>query len=76
LALPALFHGSQHWTIQVRDARRITAAEKTYIRKTAGYIWRYYKTNTEIAKEINITPVLGKIQEYKRDWLQHVNRMP
>jgi len=43
--------------------------------KKAGYIWTDYKTNTETAKEINITPVLGKIQEYNTNWSQHVNRM-
>jgi hypothetical protein len=36
-----------------------------YMRKTAGYTWIDYKTNTEYAKEINITPVLDKIQEYR-----------
>jgi hypothetical protein len=43
--------------------------------KTARYIWTNYKTNIEIAKEINITQFLDKIQEYNRNWLQHVNRM-
>jgi len=31
---------------------------------------------TEIAKQLNITPVLDRIQEYRRNWLQHANRMP
>jgi len=31
---------------------------------------------TEISKELNITPVLEAIQEYRRNCLQHVNRMP
>jgi len=31
-----------------------------YIRNTAGYTWTDYKTNTEIAKELNVTPVLDK----------------
>jgi hypothetical protein len=35
-----------------------------------------HKTNTEIANELNITPVFDKIQNYKRNWIQHVNRMP
>jgi hypothetical protein len=34
-----------------------------YVRKTAGYTWTDYKTNTEIAKELNITPVLDKMKE-------------
>jgi hypothetical protein len=44
--------------------------------RTAGYTWTDHKTNTDIAKELNITPVLDKIQDYKRNWIQHVNRMP
>ena len=47
-----------------------------YMRKTAGYAWIDYKTNTDIAKELNITPDLDKIQEYRRNWLQHINTMP
>ena len=59
-----------------RDARRITAAEMKYMRRTAGYTWTDYKTNSHIAKELEITPVLDKMLEYKRNWIQHVNRMP
>jgi hypothetical protein len=33
-------------------------------------------TNTQIAKELKITPILDKLLEYKRNWMQHVNRMP
>jgi hypothetical protein len=46
-----------------------------YMRRT-GYTWTDHKTNTDIAKELNITSVLDKIQDYKRNWIQHVNRMP
>ena len=34
-----------------------------------------YKTNTQITKELKITPILGKLLEYKRKWIQHVNRI-
>ena len=33
----ALLYRSENWTITVKDARRITAAEIKYMRKTAGY---------------------------------------
>jgi hypothetical protein len=33
-------------------------------------------TNTQIAKNLRITPILDKLLEYKRSWIQHVNRMP
>jgi hypothetical protein len=47
-----------------------------YIRRTAGYTWTDYKTNAQIAKELKITPMLDKLLEYNRSWIQHVNRMP
>jgi len=34
------------------------------MRKRTGYTWTNFKTNTEIAKELNTTPVLDKLQEY------------
>jgi hypothetical protein len=45
------------------------------MRRTAGYTRTNYKTNTQIAKELKITPILNKLLEYKRNWIQHVNRM-
>jgi len=47
-----------------------------YARRTAGYTWTDYKTNTHIAKELKMTPILDKLLEHKRNWIQHVNRMP
>jgi hypothetical protein len=44
-----------------------------YMRRTAQYPWIDHKTNTEKSKELNITPVLDKIQDYKRKWIQHAN---
>ena len=76
LALPVLLYGSETWTIKASDARRITAAEMKYMKRTAGYTWTDYKTNSRIAKELEITPVLDKLLEYKRNWIQHVKRMP
>jgi hypothetical protein len=75
LALPVLLDGTGNWTITVRDVERITAAEVEYMRKTAGRTWTDYKTNTEITRQINKTHALDKIQEYRRNSLQHVNGM-
>jgi hypothetical protein len=37
LSLTVLLHGSETWAIKARDARRVTAAEMKYMRRTAGY---------------------------------------
>jgi hypothetical protein len=62
LALPILLCGSETWTVKARGARRITAAEMKYIRRTAGYIWTDCKTNKRITKE------LKKHQFWKNYW--------
>jgi hypothetical protein len=46
-----LLYGSETWTIKARDARRITAAEMKYMRRTAGYTWTDYKTNCKGIKK-------------------------
>jgi hypothetical protein len=48
-----LLYDRETWTIKGMDARRITAAEKKYMRR---YTWTYYKTNAKIAKDLKITP--------------------
>ena len=63
-------------TIKAIDARRITAAEIKYRKRTTGYTWTNYKTNAQIANELEITPILDKLLEYKKSWIKHVNKMP
>ena len=69
-----MLYSSENGTIKARDARRITAAEmkKEYMRKTTGHTWTDYRTNTEIAKELNTTPCLDNIQDDRRNWLQYI----
>jgi len=69
LALPVLLYGSETWSIKASDARRITATDMKYMRRTAGCTWTDYKTNAQIAKELKITLILDKLLEYKRSWL-------
>jgi hypothetical protein len=60
--------------VKARDARRVMAGGEIY-EKTAECTWIDYKSNTGIAKELNINPVLEKVQDYRRNGIQHVNRM-
>jgi hypothetical protein len=47
-----------------------------YTRRTTRNTWTHYKINAQITKQLKITPILDKLLEYKRSWIQHVNRMP
>jgi len=62
-----LLYSSENWIIKARYTRRTTVAEIKYMRNIAGYTGTKYKTNIEIAKQLHITPVLDKIQEYRRN---------
>jgi len=53
-----------------------SSRDEIYGRKQQDTLGQTVHTNREIAKEVNITPVLGKIQENIRNWLQHKKRMP
>jgi len=56
-----VLYGSENWTVKAKDVRRITAAEMKYMRRTAGYPWPDYKTNTLIAKEFKNNTKFGQI---------------
>jgi len=76
LVLPALLYGSENWTQTVSKRRRIEAAEMKLLRPLAGYILYDHKTNDYIRSELQITDILDKIDEYRRNWLSHLQRMP
>jgi hypothetical protein len=46
------------------------------LRRTAGYTGTDCKPTTHLAQEFKITAMWDKLLEYKRNWIQHVNRMP
>ena len=67
LVLPALLYGSENWTQTVSKRRRIEAAEMKLLRPLAGYILYDHKTNDYIRSELQITDILDKIDEYRRN---------
>jgi hypothetical protein len=61
LALPVLLYGSETWTVTARDARRITAAEMKYIRRTAGYTWDRLQNKCANCKGVKNNTIFGQI---------------
>ena len=54
LALSTSFHDLECWSIKAKIKSRIMAAEMNCMRKSLGYNWTDYKTNTEILNELKI----------------------
>jgi hypothetical protein len=42
----------------------------------ASYTLYGHKTNDYIRHELHITAILDKTDEYRRNWFQHLQRMP
>ena len=61
LALPVLLYGSETWTVKASDARRITAAEMKYMRRTAGYTWDRLQNKCFNCKDVKTNTTFGQI---------------
>ena len=61
LALPVLLHGSETWTVKTSEARRITAAEMKYMRRTAGYTWDRLQNKYTNGKGVKNNTNFGQI---------------
>jgi len=68
--------GSENWTLTALKRRRTEPAEIKVLRPLAGYTLYNHKTNDYIRRELRITCILGKTDEYRRNWLSHLQRMP
>ena len=55
---------------------RIEAAEMKLLRPLVGYAFYDYKTNDSIRLELQTDCILDKIDEYRMNWLLHLQRMP
>ena len=69
-------YGSENWTLTASQRRRIEAAEMKLLRPLAGYTLYDHKENDSIRRELQITCVLDKIDEYRLNWFLHLQRMP
>ena len=76
LVLPTFLYGSENLTLTALQRRRIEAAEMKLLRPLAGYTLYGHKTNDYVRRELRITGILDKIDEYRRNWLSHLQRMP
>ena len=76
LVLPTFLYGSENWTLTALQRRRIEASEMKLLRPLAGYTHYDHKTNDYIRRELWITGILDEIDEYRRNWLSHFQRMP
>ena len=76
LVLPKFLYGSENWTQTALQRQRTEATGMKLLRPLAGYTPYDHKTNNYICRKLQITSILDKIDEYRRNWLSHLQRMP
>ena len=76
LVLRTFLYGSENWTLTNLQRWRIEAADMKLLRPLACYTLHDHKTNDYIRRELRITGILDKIDEYRRDCLSHLQRIP
>jgi hypothetical protein len=72
LILPTFLYGLENWTMTALQRRRIEAAEMKLLRPLAGYTLYGHKTNDSIRRELQITRILDKIDDYRLNWFLHL----
>jgi hypothetical protein len=55
-----------------QDEQHLTSAEMKVVRKTAGYSLLDHK-RSELITELKTTPITEYLQQYRINWLQHIN---
>ena len=76
LVLPTFLYGSENLTLTALQRRRIEAAEMKLLRPLAGYTLHDHKTKESVRRELQTEYILDKTDEYRRNWLLHLQRMP
>ena len=76
LVLPTFLYGSENWALTALQRRRTETAEMKLLRPLAGYTLHDHKTNDSVRRELQTECILDKIDEYRRNWLLRLQRMP
>jgi hypothetical protein len=72
MPIPVLMYGSENWSLNQSDKRKIEAAEMRFLRTMAGYtLWTKYK----VATKLGIFNINDKLTQYKINWREHIRRM-
>ena len=72
LILPTFVYGSENWNLTTLQRKRIEVAEMKLLRPLAGYTLYDHKTNDPVHRELQITCILDKIEEFRLNWLLHL----
>ena len=75
MTVPVLMYGSENWSLNRSDKRKIEAAEMRFLRPTAGHTLLDKKRSSDIREQLGIFNISDKLTQYKINWREHIQRM-
>ena len=74
-AVPVLMYGSENWSLNRSDKRKIEAAEMRFLKLMAGYTLWDKKINSDMREQLGIFNINDKLTQYKINWMEHIQRI-
>jgi hypothetical protein len=74
-AKATLKFGSGAWVLKKRDEQRLEAAQIKFLRHLLGITKLHRERNQSVREKLGVQNIVLEIQQYQREWLQHVERM-
>ena len=65
VAVPVQMYGSENWTLNRSDKRKLEAAEMRFLRSTAGYTLLNKKRSSDIREQLGIFSINDNLTQYK-----------
>ena len=75
MAVPVLMYGSENWSLNRSDKRRIEAAEMKVLRPMAGYKLWDKKRTSDIREQLGIFNINDNLTQHKINWRERIQRM-
>jgi hypothetical protein len=70
----ALCYGSENWTINKRDAKKLEVAQMRLLRPLLGLRRLDSQRNPDICNRLKVNNLIEDIKLYQKSWLDHLER--
>jgi hypothetical protein len=75
MTIPVMIYGTDNWSLNRSDKRKIEAAEMRFLRPTVGCSLLDKKRSSDIREQLGIFNINNKLTQYKINWRENIQRM-
>ena len=75
MTVRALMYGSENWSLNRSDKRKIEAAEVRFLRPTQDVWYTFGQKSSDIREQLGIFNINDKLTQYKINLRQHIQRI-